>query len=87
MFFHKRMPDVRSHPRRWLGPIGAALRGGTSLACEEINAMVLISFSEGIARVAEPGPSPASGPAAWAVMLTGLVLYNALTPTVHDREV
>jgi hypothetical protein len=35
--------------------------------------------------VTEPGPSPASGPAAWAVMLTGLVPYNPLQPNGHDK--
>ena len=42
--------------------------------------------NEEIARVTEPGPSPASGPAAWAVMLTGLVAYNPLQPpNGHDK--
>ena len=52
--------------------IGAGLRGVTSLASEVMN----VAVSQEIARVTEPGPSPASGPAAWAVMLTGLVPYN-----------
>jgi len=55
--------------------IGAGLRGVTSLASEEINIMDTM-VNEEIVRATEPGPSPASGPAAWAVMLTGLVPYN-----------
>jgi hypothetical protein len=64
--------------------IGAGLRGVTSVASEEINIMDTM-VNEEIVRVTDRAPSPASGSAAWAVMLTGLVLYNPLTPTGHDK--
>ena len=67
---HHRVPRclLELHDRAVNGELDVAGVGPRSLACTET---VNIMFSQVIVRVTEPGPSPASGPAASAVMLTG----------------